>query len=130
MQLDGEDTMRSTAAGVHLRRSRGPVLETFVNELLQLHRVVHHDLLEVLHVDAHAFGLFDLQTAWRRGAAAGHQQVVDDLVVDLQEGAAHEELPLRRAKAHDALEERLGDPEWQSLATRRRYSIELGLEIG
>mmetsp|Transcript_70220 Transcript_70220/g.184059 ORF Transcript_70220/g.184059 Transcript_70220/m.184059 type:complete len:514 (+) Transcript_70220:2357-3898(+) len=104
-----EQAVRAAARRVHVRGGGGPVLEALVDQLLELLRAVHHDLLQVLHVDAHPLLLSDLQARLRHELPAGDQQVVDDLVVDLQEGALDQELPAVGRQLVDALEEVLRD---------------------
>mmetsp|Transcript_41050 Transcript_41050/g.103081 ORF Transcript_41050/g.103081 Transcript_41050/m.103081 type:complete len:251 (+) Transcript_41050:1887-2639(+) len=111
MHLDRENGVRPGAHRVHHRRRHRAVVDAALQEVLQLLRVLRHDLREVLHVDAHHRMLLDLQTATKLALVRDRiQQVEDDLVVDL-EVRAHDQKSLR---AHlldlDLLEERLVHP--------------------
>jgi len=71
-------------AGVHLRCRRLPVTISEVHCLFHFFNRVHHDPLEVLHVETFVGILANIESAVRRPSLLIGEEVKDVLFVDLQ----------------------------------------------
>mmetsp|Transcript_33763 Transcript_33763/g.86500 ORF Transcript_33763/g.86500 Transcript_33763/m.86500 type:complete len:502 (+) Transcript_33763:2100-3605(+) len=108
VDLDGEDGVGARAGRVHHGGRHSTVLDTGLQHVFQLGRFLGHDLREVLYVDTHHRVLLHLEAAAQLATVGDRvQEVEDDLVVDLEVRAHHEELACAHLLLRDVLKQSL-----------------------